>query len=395
MYRNAVLLILLHVSLLIHAAKPLTDKAQFSLLIGAPNGVSVFSVFGHAAMRINDPGLNIDYIFNYGVFDGTNVENILQLLKGNLYCELWVYDTEEYLEESRRMGIGLKEHILSFLPEEKETLWQYLIAMGERQHGRYRYDILRTNCATLPLMAIEKAAPGKIIYGDSTALPSGGYDHLAYPYLKPYPWACFLAYLFFGNAIGQPLSFKESLFLPDNLEAAFQSAVIVTGSDSRPLIASTDTMVENTRKNTAPGFFTPSTVGWLLLAAVLVLSLIEWKKKRYFRAIDCTLFGIAGLCGIIIFLLNTVFAEWYTLFNYHLSWLHPLHLSGVVFFAFGKFNKQAYYYHLFNLAALLAGAILLSVFGIEAMLLIVAAPFMLTLGTRSIFGLIRYNKNKK
>jgi len=373
-----------------HAAKPLSEEAQISFLSGAPNSVSIFSLFGHASIRISDPGLNIDYIFNYGVFDRNNLENIFQLIRGNLYCELWVYDTEEYLAKSRQMGIGLKEYILNFLPEEKETLWQELITMGKSQSGRYHYDILRTNCATLPRMSIEKALSGKIVYDDPDYLPLEGHDDLCEPYLDPYPWTQILTYLFFGNSVSRPLSFKETLFLPEKLEAAFKSSVIITGSDSRPLIASSFTLVENTQEKVKPPRFTPSIAGWLLFAVILLLSFIEWKKKSYFRAIDYILFGIAGLIGIIIFLLNTVFAEWYTLFNFHLFWLHPLHILGIVFFIYRKFNKQAYYYHLFNLLALFAGAILLYNFGHTVKLIAVTAPYMLLLGTRSIFGLIRY-----
>ena len=383
-----IVLFLLHVSL-IHAAKSLSNKAQFSFLVGAPNNSSVFSIFGHASLRIDDPELNIDYIFNYGVFDRSNIDNISQLIKGNLYCELWVYDTNEYMGRIRQAGIGLKEHVLNLLPEEKEALWQHLISIGKNRSGRYHYDILRSNCATLPRMSIEKALSGKIVYNDADYKPLGGYDDYCEPYLKPYPWIHFFAYFFFGNSIGNPLLFKESLFLPYNLEAAFQSAVIHSDSDSRPLIASSSVLVENFPEKISHGFFSPSVVGWILFAVILILSLIEWKKKSYFRALDFILFGIAGLFGIILFLLNTVFAEWYTIYGYHLLWLHPLHLLGIFFFVCKKFKRQAYYYHFINLIALLTGAIVLYNFGILERLLITVAPYMLTLGVRSIFGLIR------
>jgi len=244
-------------------------------------------------------------------------------------------------------------------------------------------------------MSIENAISGKIVYSDSIDLPVGGYDYFCKPYLEPYPWTYLLAYLFFGSSISQPLSYKESLFLPYNLEAAFQTAVIVTDSISRPLTSSFCLLVEDVPKEIASGFFTPSTLGWILLILILLLSWIEWKKKSYFRAVDYTLFGIAGLLGIILFLLNTVFSEWYIRFGHHLIWLHPLHLLAVVFFACRKWDKQAYGYHLFNLAALLVGIIVLCYFGISVKPLAAVVPYMLMLGTRSIFGLMRYYKNKK
>lgn len=378
----------------IHAAKPLSEQAQINFLIGAPNNTSVFSIFGHASLRVNDPELGIDYIFNYGVFDNSNVENILQLIKGNLYCELWVYDTKSYLEKSRQAGIEQKEHVLNLLPEEKETLWEQLIDMGKNKK-KYKYDIFRTNCATLPLMSVGLSVAGKIQFDDTVDWPRGSYSSFTKPYLEIYPWPHFLGFLFFGGSIYQPLSFTETLFLPYYLEAAFERAEIVSETGNRPLIVSSSTIVEGRPLILAPAFLTPMLVGWSLFGLVLLLSLWEWKKKRYFRLIDCILFGAAGLFGLLLFLLNTVFAEWYTTFNYNLIWLHPLHLLAVLFFARKKWDKPAYYYHWFNLATLALGAILVLNLGISTKLITVTASYMLILATRSIFGLIRTSKNKK
>jgi len=387
------ILVLLCVST-IHAAKPLSNKAQFSFLVGAPNNSSVFSIFGHASLRIIDPELNLDYVFNYGIFDQTQAANILQLLKGNLFCELWVYDTEEYLGKIRQMGIEMKEHLLNLLPEERETLWQQLITMGQNQSGRYRYDILRTNCVTLPLISIEKAISGKIIYDDSGDWYKGSYSSIGEPYVEKLPWHYFFAYLFFGSSTNQLLSFRESLFLPYNLEAAFQSAVIETDTDSRPLLYSSKTLIEGVPEKITC-IFTPLMVGWILFVFIFILSIFEWRKKSYYRIIDCILYGIAGFFGLILFLLNTVFVEWYNWFGYNLLWLHPFHLLGVVFFVRKKFDNPAYYYHCFNLVALVIGAIAVCNFGILTRQLTVAAPYMLVLGTRSVFGLMRYYKSKK
>ena len=46
----------------------LSDKAQISLLTCA-EGEDIYSLFGHSAIRVNDPINNIDNCYNWGMFE--------------------------------------------------------------------------------------------------------------------------------------------------------------------------------------------------------------------------------------------------------------------------------------------------------------------------------------
>lgn len=65
------ILFLLFFGILLTAFRPifaqLTLGSNVSLItVGA--GQEVFTAFGHSALRISDPNLDIDHIYNYGTF---------------------------------------------------------------------------------------------------------------------------------------------------------------------------------------------------------------------------------------------------------------------------------------------------------------------------------------
>jgi len=84
------------------------------------------------------------------------------------------------------------------------------------------------------------------------------------------------------------------------------------------------------------------------------LSLIETRKKTYFRWLDVGLFFIAGAAGCVLFFLSFLSVHPCMWPNISLGWLHPLHGVGAIVMAVKKLNKAAYCYHFINFAALCA-----------------------------------------
>ena len=56
-------------------------------------------MYGHAALRIYDPKQNIDYIFNYGIFDFSKPNFIYRFAKGETDYKLGVADFQDYVIE--------------------------------------------------------------------------------------------------------------------------------------------------------------------------------------------------------------------------------------------------------------------------------------------------------
>ena len=66
-----------------YARRQLSENAQISVLT-CDTGNELYSLFGHTAIRINDPANGIDVVFNYGMFDFRTPNFYLKFIKGDL-----------------------------------------------------------------------------------------------------------------------------------------------------------------------------------------------------------------------------------------------------------------------------------------------------------------------
>lgn len=375
--------------------KSLSDTSRISILIDSPVDVELFTIFGHAAVRVWDPQLQVDHVFNYGVFHHTSTfRDIAGLLKGKQMCELFVVETEDFKQASIAKGSSLKEYTLNLSQEEKESLWQALLLNALPQNRQYEYDIFRKNCVTLPALLLKKSMVARTILSPDEIQRENkfSYRDLCTPFLIGHPWKQFFADMYFGTIVEKKITPEEELFLPERLEHFLLTSLITdTIGQEYPLVSEVNILLEEERK---PVYTNPATTPFVcsisLLLLIIILTFIEFRKKIYFRWIDYILFGIAGLIGIFLWSMITIYSLWYTIPNWWMGWFHPFHLVGVVFFSSGRLIKPAYYYHIGNillLSFLMAGKSFLIQHYNEAFI-----PLMLCLWIRSAAGIIRYRK---
>ena len=337
------------------AHKPLSDSAQVSILISAPFDGDVFSAFGHAALRVNDPGLGVDYVFNHGIFNESGVANVLRFIQGNFSAEFYAISSKEFVEDSKQKDRQLTELMLNFLPEEKESLWQLILEKAEQPKQTYHYDILKENCTALPLDFVEKSTIGTILYRERDIQQS--YLSLFDSYLQSFPWVQFFVDLSSGTEVNRPITYRQAFFIPDLFAEALLSARIKGNEGGlRPLVSGSSIIVQGT-ESVVSRSFTPFLCSLIVLFVILLITIVEWRKKTYLRWFDVSLLGLTGFAGIYLFYFSIIVQQWYSFPNWWLLWIHPLHLLGAVFCVSKRFRKQAYYYHIFNLCAL-GGAII-------------------------------------
>ena len=77
-------------------ARALSPEAEISLLTSAPYEAEVFTVYGHAALRVSDPGQKIDVVFNYGMFSFDKPFFIYRFVKGETDYMLGVMPYAHY-----------------------------------------------------------------------------------------------------------------------------------------------------------------------------------------------------------------------------------------------------------------------------------------------------------
>ena len=80
-------------------AQLLSEKAQISLLTSSPYEGEVFTVYGHAALRLKDEPRKMDLVFNYGIFSFEKPNFIYRFAKGETD-----YMKENTLSYTTRIG---------------------------------------------------------------------------------------------------------------------------------------------------------------------------------------------------------------------------------------------------------------------------------------------------
>ena len=362
MRKFLLLLVIISLGLAAHGQKPLSDKAEISLMTSAPYEAEVFTVYGHAALRIKDPILKIDYIFNYGIFSFNKPNFIYRFTKGETDYQLGVANYQDYIIEYQMRGSDVTEQILNLTQSEKQRIWEALIENYRPENRVYRYNFFFDNCATRPAVLTEKNVDGNINYHYAPA-PQTFRDMINYC-TRQHPWLTFGCDLALGSPTDRIATPHEMLFLPEN-EAL----------DAEEL------------EKDLWDYLTPNLCFTILFATIILSTILEIKRKHYFRILDATLFLIAGLAGCLLFFLSFISEHPCTNPNWMIIALHPLHLVAAILFCVKKADRVVYYYHFINFAALslmLAGWIF-----IPQHLNTAFIPLVATLWIRSGWGIYR------
>lgn len=372
-------------------APSLSTQAQISLLTSSPSDDAVFTVYGHTALRVYDPVLKKDLVFNYGIFDFSKPYFIYRFAKGETDYMLRAYDFSYYLLEYIERGSEVCEQILNLLPEEKEALWQALALNGRPENRVYRYNFFFDNCATRPVVMIENCLQGTIEYAPQTEHPT--FREAINYCTRNHPWTTFGCDLIMGMPTDRMMTLKETFFLPAYLEGAFDKAKIVRGNTVEPLITKTNILnEEDPLPEQRPSFLTSPLACFLLFfIIILIITGCEYRRKTYYRLVDCILFFFAGIAGCVLFFLSFISVHPSMFPNISLLWLHPLHFIGVVFFSVKKYNKMAFWYHFINFAAISGMSV--AWFLIPQHFNIAFIPLIASLWLRSGWALLRNKKS--
>ena len=371
----------------------LSENAIISLLTTTPCDYAVYTLYGHTAIRVRDsiaPDNKIDYVFNYGVFDVSQPNFEYHFAKGDLDYLLGRDYYDIFLRERQWLNTSVYEQILNLGPQEVQDVWIALLLNAQPENRSYRYDYFFDNCATRPAHLIEQTVIGEIVYMENPEKET--FRDIINYLTRDNAWLTFGCDLVLGVRTDRIVTFHESFFIPAYLHNAFSNAQIVSPDGTkRSLVSAEYTLFEAIPEETGKLFFTPMVCSWLLFIVVLLITWIEWKRKKYFRWLDCMLFFMAGIAGCIIFFLCFLSEQPYVWPNISIAWLHPLHLFGVVLFAVKKLNKAAYIYHFINFVAIFL--MLVAWIFIPQHLNMAFIPLIAVLLLRSGYCLIRNKMN--
>lgn len=332
-------------------AQLLSEKAQISLLTSSPYEGEVFTVYGHAALRLKDEPRKMDLVFNYGIFSFEKPNFIYRFAKGETDYMLGVMKYSDYIIEYQLRGSTVTEQVLNLSPVEKERIWGALLKNYEPENREYRYNFFFDNCATRPAQLIENNVVGKVDYCWNPE-PKTFRDVINYC-TRNHSWLTFGCDLALGSPTDRTMTPHEMLFLPEYLKEAVASAVIVSDDGStRPLVRQTH-VLESEPEEAPTEWCTPLLCAIILWLVVSILTVWESKRHIHLWGLDCLLFLVAGLSGCVLFFLGFISEHPCTWPNWTMLWLHPLQLLVIPFSIVKKARIAGYYYHFINFAAIM------------------------------------------
>lgn len=314
--------------LLLTAALPSSaQQYQVSLLTCDP-GDELYSTFGHSAIRVRDQGSGQDLVFNYGTFDFNTPFFYVKFVRRTLDYQLSLTTTENFLYEYNYFQRNVREQELNLSDQQSRALVAFLKENYRPENRKYRYDFFFDNCSTRIREMMEEVLGSSLKWNLPEEEDSQkSFRNLIDEYVYPLPWSDLGIDLALGAVIDRRANEKEKMFLPDYLEAAFESASIIGDGPERPLVRQNNTIYDfPDARAQSWSFFNPYVVFWSLAIAAGLLTFLGFKKKRLYIGIDIGLFTALGLLGLLLLFLWFFTEHSQTKNNWNIFWAFPLHL---------------------------------------------------------------------
>ena len=344
------LLVLLYLILASWSVRAQQDSVRVSLLTCAP-GTEIYELFGHTAIRYENPAEGKDLVFNYGIFSFNTPNFVLRFVKGETDYRLGVVPYSYFEGEYAVRGSSVYQQTLNLTDEEKQKIWDLLEENYRPGNRIYRYNYFYDNCTTRARDKIEDCIDGKVVYPQ--AEEGVTFRDIVHRCTKGNEWDELGIDLCLGSEADVPIDGRKQMFAPFNMLEAARGAVIMQGDSVRPLVLSESKVVDVEPEEAKPGFpLSPLSCVCILLVVTCIIVWLQLKWKKVIWAWDLLLFGAQGVAGCIIAFLfffsihPTVGSNWLiVLFN-------PIPLIYLPVMIYKAIKGRKDLYHLINMAYL-------------------------------------------
>ena len=272
-----------------------------SLVIAEPSG-KLYSVLGHAALRLQCPTFGLDYCFSY---ESEGVMNkVLTYLAGKLRMGLYPIPTQEYLDGYAEVNRGVREYVLNLPSEVKQELWRVCDQHVE-EGADLPFDYVKRGCAISCVHLLNEALHGESLeYSEWPDDFNLSRRELAARRGKPYPWSKFVVNSLIGTEVDGWCSKEEKLIVPIDLAEMWSRASF----RGEPLVVEEHELLPFA--NPAPEkCITP------LMVAILLLILAIGDLFIKVPYVDWFYLGIVSIIGIfytyLIFFSNLPSSNWF------------------------------------------------------------------------------------
>lgn len=275
------------------------DFVTVSLVVCDPYEV-LYSSLGHAALHLQCPVYDLDYVFSYeseGVRD-----KVWTYLKGDLKMGMYAFPADVFWEIYRYAGRGVKEYKMNLSPEQEQELWRVMDNM-QTAGMTLPYDYFRRGCAKSVVQVLHKAigkdgihyAPWSEKYTEHTI------RELVRESLTEVPWTEFVLYFLIGSEAEKPMTCEQKLIVPTDLVEVWQQATLDNG---KPVLQAEPHIVLEPATRNKGTWCTPLLVSIILLLLACGSLATLWTKRKTLRVagkvIDYTILVVVTALGVLM-----------------------------------------------------------------------------------------------
>ncbi len=301
------------------AQTPLSERSRVTLLTcGAGN--ELYSVFGHTALRVNDPTTGSDIVYNFGTFDFDTPNFYLKFVKGDLQYKLSTSSYEDFVYNYQYYNRDVFEQELNLTLLQKQQLADELQRILGSDERMYTYKFIDRNCTTRVADLIEK-------YG-AVKIPMENIDkgktnrRIIIERLENNFYESLGINLLFGYKTDREM---YRLFLPDHLMDGITQTNTASGPAAQPTATVYKSNAEK-RKSAWNNYYT--------YAGVCILLMIATRKKTVRRS----WLAITGLLGVLFCFMGIYSLHAELQQNYNILMFNPLYLLLLGFIFAGNTN---------------------------------------------------------
>ncbi len=349
-------------------------------LITCSPGEKIYELCGHTALRVRAG--DMDMAVNYGTFDFSAPNFVYRFVKGETDYMVSAYPFRYFLEEYRRQGRSVTEQPLNLTDEEATRLVKMLDENLQPANRTYRYNYVKDNCSTRPLMMVERATGRTVSFPADPADSLTTFREIMRHHHVNYPWYQFGIDLALGSGIDYRVSVREKTFAPLLLKEMMDSATIGGCKAVNGSVTLLEAVPGHGPLSPTPVLLSPMAVALAILLLTVVVAVCDIRRRRITRWVDAALFGAYGLAGCLIAFLVFVSIHEATSPNWLLLWLNPLCLLVPALIYIKKCRRLVKLYGFINFAALILLIVMwpwLGQSGNPAFLHLVTADVILTL----------------
>ena len=316
----------------------LSVYSEVSIVTAGP-GTELYEAFGHSAIRIKDPVLNFDIIYNYGMFDFNQPNFLLNFAKGNMIYSLARYDFKYFLASYKKDKRWLKQQVLNLTQKEKQAYFSFLEQNAAPKNRDYLYDPYFNNCATKLRDITKNILGSKVTFNDSQIEKDLTFRNLTNNEIHWNSWGTFGLNLIAGIKLDKKVTSEESMYLPDYAYELFKNASVLDKNERKSLIKREDELLVFNEIKPTSSFLSPFLIFSLLSLLGLFITYKDVKNKRRTKTVDFLIFFTTGIIGCILIFLWFFSTHSTAPNNFNILWAFASNLVIAFFFLKNSVNN--------------------------------------------------------